>query len=362
MEIASRILIVDDIPQNIKVLGASLRKEGYEIEVALSGKEALEWVSEKPFDLILLDIMMPEMDGFEVCKKLKAMPEASKIPVIFLTAKYDSDSVIKGFNAGAVDYLTKPFASEELMMRVKTHLTLRQRTQELERLNMSKDKFFSIIAHDLVNPFHSLLGLSDVLAQNYDNYTNDERKTIIEYIRQGAQNGYKLLSELLEWSRENLQKSALKLKPFSLADAVNEVIDSIRYAAQKKELQLIAHIAPDIVIMADYEVTKIIIRNLTNNAIKFTPSGGKITISAHRNTTMATIQIADTGIGIKPEVVSQLFKLDKSFTSKGTEGELGTGLGLVLCHDFIKTHGGDIWVKSEPGLGSTFYFTLPLDK
>jgi two-component system, sensor histidine kinase and response regulator len=360
MENAGRILIVDDIPQNIKVLGALLRKEGYEIEVALSGREALEWVVERPFDLILLDIMMPEMDGYEVCKQLKANSQTASIPVIFLTAKYDSDSVVRGFNVGAVDYLTKPFASEELIMRVRTHLTLRQRTMELERLNASKDKFFSIIAHDLVNPFHALLGLTDVISANYDNYSDTERKEMIKIIQKSAQTGYKLLSELLEWSRQNLQKSALKLRKFVLADAVFEVVESIKYAALKKEQKLTIAIDPGIIILADYEVTKIIIRNLTNNAIKFTPPHGSITIGAYKSTSMVTIQVADTGIGIRPEVANQLFKLDKSFTNKGTEGELGTGLGLVLCHDFVKTHGGDIWVKSEPNMGSTFYFTLPL--
>jgi two-component system, sensor histidine kinase and response regulator len=356
---SGRLLIVDDIPQNIKVLGALLRKEGFEIEVALSGQEAIEWTLEKEFDLILLDIMMPEMDGYETCRFIKDNPKTAHIPVIFLTAKYNSDSIIKGFEAGAVDYVTKPFASEELMARVKTHIDLKLRTQELEALNKSKDKFFSIIAHDLVNPFHSLLGLSEILSHNYHQYSDEERLVIIKSIHEGAENGYKLLSDLLDWSRQNLRKSSLKIESFNLQAAALEVINSVKFPAELKNIRLTVDASTQIMVLADLEVTKIILRNLTSNAIKFTPNGGSVQITAHSLANQATINVTDTGIGIKADIIPLLFSLEKSFTHRGTNGEVGTGLGLVLCHDFVKALGGHIWIESEPGKGSTFSFTLP---
>lgn len=360
MDPKGRILVVDDVPQNIKVLGALLRKEGYEIEVALSGPEALEWTSQKPFDLILLDIMMPEMDGYEVCQILKSKPPSAKIPVIFLTAKYDSESVVKGFQAGAVDYVSKPFAAEELLIRVKTHLDLQNRTRELESLNLAKDKFFSIIAHDLVSPFQALLGFTDVLVQNYDSFADEERKQLLERVHQGAYNGYKLLSGLLEWSKHNMQKTSLQIRNFTLAMVVNDVVDFVQNSASLKNISIAVEIEPDLQIKADAEVVKIIIRNLVMNAIKFTPHFGLISVGASTDNHMATIRVTDTGIGIKPDVIPHLFKIDKSFTNQGTDGEIGTGLGLVLCHDFVKAHGGKIWVESQPVLGTTFFFTMPL--
>jgi len=176
-----KVLIVDDVPKNIQLAGSILQKEGYHISFANNGETALNLTKTNDFDLILLDIMMPEMDGFEVCGQLKQKPETRDIPIIFLTAKTGTESTIKGFEIGAVDYVTKPFNEKELLARVRTHLELRDAQKNLREANATKDKFFSIIAHDLKNPFNALLGLSKLLLQNFDIF-DDDKKNILSRV------------------------------------------------------------------------------------------------------------------------------------------------------------------------------------
>ena len=171
------ILVVDDIVKNIQVIANVLYDQGFHVEFATNGEEALEWLKSQNFDLILLDVMMPGMDGFEVCEKIKEMPCCNETPIIFLTAKTDVDSIAKGFEAGAVDYITKPFNIKELLVRVNTHIKIQEQRKEMEELNHTKDKFFSIIAHDLKNPFNTILGFSQFLMQ-YDNVSQEKYKAV----------------------------------------------------------------------------------------------------------------------------------------------------------------------------------------
>jgi signal transduction histidine kinase len=356
----NKILIVDDVPQNIKVLGALLRQQGYAVEFALNGQEALNWMREDAFDIVLLDIMMPGMDGYEVCLHIKANPAWADVPVIFLTAKTDSDSIIKGLHAGAVDYISKPFNAEELLIRVNTHLTLVNQRRDLQELNLAHEKFFSILAHDLASPYHTLIGFTELLHRNYHTLSEDERLQYLELINEGAKNGHKLLSSLLEWARANMKKMSFNPQPVVLKNLVKTTAEFLQNSLNQKELNLQVFLQPDIEVMADTEMLKIILRNLINNAIKFTPFGGSITVNARSWLNMAEIEIADSGVGIDNSLLDHLFKIDKQVSSCGTQGETGAGLGLVLCKDFITSHKGKIWVKSTPGQGSSFFFTIPL--
>src|SRR4030043_1705809 len=163
------ILIVDDVPKNLQLLGTLLREIDCDITVAMNGQQALETVPKVSPDLILLDVVMPEMNGFEVCKKLKSLPKTKDIPVIFLTAKTETKDIVKGFELGAVDYITKPFIGSGLIARVNTHLSLRHTQEELRQANATKDKFFSLIAHDLRTPFAILIGFSEYLVGDFNN-------------------------------------------------------------------------------------------------------------------------------------------------------------------------------------------------
>jgi len=358
----NKILIVDDIPENIKVLGAILRRQGYEVEFALSGADALTWIKETSFDLILLDIMMPGMDGYEVCRQIKENPSWANIPVIFLTAKTDTDSVIKGLRIGAVDYILKPFNSDELLMRVNTHLTIVNQHRALEELSLAREKFFTILAHDLASPYHTLIGFTELLHRSFYDLTDEERIQYIELIHEGAKSGFKLLTGLLEWARANMRKVSFNPQPIAVKELFKTVGEFSMVMLRQKEINLQVLAPSDMTVFADAEMVKIILRNLINNAIKFTPMGGSITIAARVNMNMAEIEVRDSGLGMDDDTISNLFRLDKSVACQGTNGETGAGLGLILCKDFVISHRGKIWPKSVPGQGSSFFFTLPLSE
>ncbi|MCK5716916.1 MAG: response regulator, partial [Thiomargarita sp.] len=199
MKQASQILIVDDNPQNLQMLGTTLRVNGYTPLFAKNGLQVFQMLKIKRPDLILLDIMMPDMNGFEVCEKLKLDTHTKDIPVIFLSAQFETDKIIEGFKLGAVDYVTKPFNTAELLSRVNTHLKLRTTEEQLKQALFNKDKFFSIIAHDLGNLFNGLIGLSEILVEHEP--TQEETDKFLPMILQTSKKGHDLLFNLLEWSR-----------------------------------------------------------------------------------------------------------------------------------------------------------------
>ncbi|MBF0102644.1 MAG: hybrid sensor histidine kinase/response regulator [Desulfobacterales bacterium] len=361
------ILIVDDVPENIQVLASTLKKEGnYHLAFAQNGKIALSLVKKNPFDLILLDIMMPEMDGFEVCKLLKNDPLTCGIPIIFLTAKTEQESIVQGFELGAMDYVTKPFNTAELLARVKTHLSLKdtqdalkRSEQSLREANAAKDKFFSIIAHDLKNPFSTLLNSSKMLLTYFDTYNDDKKKKFIQLIKESSENTYKLLDNLLQWSRIQTGKVSCQLKPVDISVIAIDTMQLLSHSAETKGIKLQSVIHEKTIVYADTNMITLIFRNLIANAIKFTPTGGKVSMDSKTVEGFEEISIMDTGIGISEKDQEMLFRIDIHFSKPGTSNERGTGLGLILCKEFIQQHGGRIWVVSEPGKGSQFMFRLP---
>ncbi len=237
------------------------------------------------------------------------------------------------------------------------------RTAELQESNATKDKFFSIIAHDLRGPFNSMVGFIELLIENFDKYETSKQKEYINHINQSVQSSYKLLENLLLWSRA--QRKTIEFNPskenlFFLAE---EIIDISRQAAEKKSISLLNLIDKNIDINIDKNMIATTMRNLISNAIKFTPQKGKITLEARSisdegKQNDVEITVKDTGLGIAPERQAKLFKISENISTKGTEKETGTGLGLILCKEFVERHGGKIWVESEVGEGSKFIFTL----
>ena len=371
-----QILIVDDNPHNLQVLGNTLKESGYYPLFAKSAYQAFKLLKEKKPQLILLDIMMPEMDGFEVCQRLKANANTKNIPVIFLTAHIDKAKIIRGFQMGAVDYVTKPFNTEELITRIQTQLKLRiseellkQKIEELEVIrqelvstvtqlqeaNATKDKFFSIIAHDLSNLFTGLTGLSDLIVGHQQVVDNNSELLLL---RNCVNHGYDLLKNLLEWSR--LQADKIKAQPevMNIEFFIKTNIDLLSSQIASKNISLSVALETKTVLVDGY-MFNTIIRNLLTNAVKFTSQNGQIAINSHLQATAVEISIKDTGVGIAPQAIDKLFRIDVHHSTKGTAGESGTGLGLILCKEFVEKNNGTIWVESAEGQGSQFYIHLP---
>lgn len=356
------ILIVDDQPKNIQLLGSILKTESIEIEFATSGKEALEWLGSKTFDLVLLDIMMPEMDGFEVCRRIKERPETADVAVIFITAKTDIQSMVLGFETGAVDYLTKPFNKNELIARVRTHLTLRRQKKMLEENNALKDKIFSIIGHDLRNPVGNIKTYIDAfLISGLE--VSDNVKMLLKDISILSEQAFSLLENLLLWAKN--QSGRLTSKPVK-EDVTKIITNAILLSQNQASNKNISILKLPMNIMEAYfdpEQIAIVIRNLLWNAVKFTPNEGEIRVGIkkvdEKDKSFVRVEIADNGVGIDPEDQKKLFDPRYHITTYGTNNEKGSGLGLQLCREFIEMNGGSIGVNSEPGKGSTFFFTLP---
>jgi signal transduction histidine kinase len=379
------ILVVDDQPINLKVI-ASVLSADYSLSIANNGINALKMLEKGLPDLILLDIMMPEMDGYEVCRRIKANEKTKDIPIIFLTAKTDINDIIRGFDVGAVDYITKPFNPTEMKVRVVNHLNLYHAKKEielmyqkllmsqealenankqLEQTNKEKDKFFSIIAHDLKSPFNGIIGLSEMLRDDARILDTD---SIIKYaglIHSSTKQTFDLLKNLLEWARMQQGRIPFNPKTFSLSSFINHEIKGLENVAGQKNIELINGLRENIRLTADENMVRTVLRNLISNAIKFTPKNGKIKIDAKSDNDFIEIAVSDTGVGMTKETIGKLFKIETSFSKKGTENETGTGLGLLLCKEFVEKHGGNIWAESDhdsnlEGKGSTFYFTLPV--
>jgi signal transduction histidine kinase len=360
MEIAKKplILIVDDTPKNVQVLSSILHEKGYNICVSTSGIQALELISTESPDLILLDIQMPVMDGFEISKVLKANPKTKDIPIIFLTAVIEPEKILKGFELGAVDYITKPFNIPELAARVATHVEIKKSREQLIELNATKDKFFSIISHDLRNPFSAILSSSELLLKYIDNNEPQKIQKFATNIHSSVSLVNKLLANLIDWASIQTGKLIPKIEKHNLKIIADELWLLNNEIAQSKNITLQNNVISDIYINCDIDMTKTVLRNLLSNAIKFTNNNGNISIGYVEYESEVEVHISDNGVGIEPGNIPYLFLIEKNISTPGTNNERGTGLGLLLCKELIEKQGGKIWVESEVGQGSTFKFTL----
>lgn len=367
------ILVVDDNPTNLQVLLESLKRTGLKILVARTGESAIQQAEYGKPDLILLDVMMPGIDGFETCRRFKTLEAFKDIPIIFMTALTDTTDKLKGFQAGGVDYVTKPLQHEEVLARVVTHLTIRRLQQELRQqhallqeqhaqlqaLNASKDKFFSIISHDLRSPLSAVLVGLRLLTDTESRLTDNEKNELIRDSHRTVEQLYNLLDNLLVWSR--LQRGLMEYapQPLDLRPLFERNATLFAANAEQKQIAIRQTVAEPVIAFADSHMIDAIIRNLISNALKFTEARGAITLSARQNDQRVEMAVADTGIGMDAETVAKLFRLDVRYNQLGTAGEKGTGLGLNVCKEFAEKNGGSIAVESVVGAGTTFRVTLP---
>ena len=362
------ILIVDDVISNVLLLKVLLGKEKYNILTASGGREAIEITVNQQPDLILLDVMMPEMTGFEVAAHLKDNTKTANIPIIFLTALNSTEDIVKGFQAGANDFITKPFNKEELLVRVKHQISLvaakrliLEKTEELRRTIVGRDKLYSVIAHDLRSPLASIKMVLNMLVLTLSKESlGSEMYQMLEMANHSTEDVFSLLDNLLKWTKSQVGKLNVVYMDFDINEVINGVIEIFSLVSASKNIKLVHTSNSPVMVHGDIDMLKTILRNLLSNALKFSYENSQILIDTSISDGMAVISVKDSGKGMSKEDQGRLLKTETHFSSYGTNNEEGSGLGLLLCQDFANKNGGRLWFDSEEGKGSTFYFSVPL--
>ena len=364
-----KILIVDDVMSNVLLLKILLTNEKFQVCTANCGKTCIEQAKAEHPDLILLDVMMPDINGFDTAVIMKKDPELADIPVIFLTALNTPQDLVHGFQVGASDFLTKPFNKEELVMRVMQQISLvaakriiEQQNKELKATLSNRDKMYSVIAHDLRSPMASIRMVLNLVVQSASVETvGPELYALLDQANKESEEVHDLLDNLLKWTKSQTGRLNVVLQDLDLKDIVPGVVEIFEIIAQTKRIKLDLQPASEpLVVHADNDMLKTVVRNFLSNAIKFSPEDSTIEIIMSREGENAKVSVRDHGVGIAADRLESIFH--KGETTYGTGGEEGSGLGLQLCQDFAKKNGGDCTVESVEGEGSTFSVLIPLKK
>jgi two-component system sensor histidine kinase/response regulator len=364
-----KILIVDDVVSNVLLLKILLTNEKFQVCTANCGNACIEQAKKEHPDLILLDVMMPDISGFDTAVILKKDPETKDIPIIFLTALNTPADLVKGFQVGANDFLTKPFNKEELVMRVVQQISLVaakriiiQQNEELKRTISNRDKMYSVIAHDLRSPMASIrMVLNLAVSVVSPDTVGEEIYNLLDKANRESEETHDLLDNLLKWTKSQTGRLNVVYQDMDLNEVVPGVVDIFITIAEMKKVKL--QFIPNndkFEVHADNDMIKTVIRNFISNAIKFSREDSSIEVFITRQDDFAKISIRDHGVGIAPERLDTLFHGGE--TTYGTGGEEGSGLGLQLCADFARKNGGDVMVESTLGEGSTFSCLIPLKK
>lgn len=360
------ILVVDDQPKNLQ-LAAFVLKPYYELVLVNNGEAAIKTAAERLPDLILLDIMMPGMSGYEVCEALKRNPLVAEIPVIFLTAKIAEEDLIKAYDVGGVDYVTKPFRAKELLLRISTQITLIDSLQKIKRyndylkiLNENKDKIFSAVAHDLKGTSGQITSLIDILLEQLTATLGDsELGKPLAMLKESSSRNFDLVNDLFSWSKSQFEKISPSFEEINLSEMLDKIVSQQHQSLVKKNIRLTKDIKAEECILTDRGSVEFVCRNLLSNAIKFVHEGGEIKFSFFKQDIYDVVEIKDDGIGMSPLQLEQLTKGEVGRSQRGTEGEKGHGLGFRLSRDFMQKIGGFLRATSEPGKGTLIQLWIP---
>ena len=358
-----KILIVDDESTHLEIIVDVLEEEGsvHRILQAFNGEVAFTIAEKEVPDLIITDWDMPQMDGIQLLYHLKSSEKTKDIPVIMCTGVMtSSENLETALNAGAVDYIRKPVDRIELVARTRANLRLSENYKKIKRMNQTKNKFFSIISHDVKSPLNSLLSFTQLISNHVNHLSREEIRKMACDLGESVKNVNALLENLLEWS--NTQSDVLDFTPESinLTTILETNKELLEDQARKKHITIENKVIEDLMIKAHYHSLCAVVRNLISNAIKFTYEHGKITLDAIKEKDAIVVSVADTGVGISQEVLENIFQLKVQHITEGTANEKGTGLGLKLCQELIEKMKGQIWVESEIGKGSIFRFSIPV--
>ena len=365
-----KILIVDDVMSNVLLLKVLLTNEKFAIATASNGRQALEQVEKENPDLVLLDVMMPDMSGFEVAQHLKSNPNTADIPIIFLTALNSTADIVKGFQVGANDFISKPFNKEELIIRVTHQISLvaakrliLSKTEELQRTIAGRDKLYSVIAHDLRSPMGSIKMVLNMLILNLPSEKiGAEMYELLTMANQTTEDVFSLLDNLLKWTKSQVGKLNVVYQDVDLVEVTDGVIEIFSMVASLKKIRIREMKPEKMMVNADIDMLKTVVRNLLSNAIKFSKENSEVLVKMEEVDGMAVVSVQDYGCGISEEGQKKLLHTDTHFSTFGTNNEEGSGLGLLLCKDFVVKNGGKLWFTSKEGEGSIFSFSIPVKK
>jgi signal transduction histidine kinase len=351
-----KILIVDDDRLNLRILTGILRPDGYTLAEADSGERALEVYAQFRPDLVLLDVMLPGLNGFETCRTLCKTYGNETAPVIFITAKSESDDVVEGLTAGGIDYLPKPFRPKEALARIRTHMHNRllveqQRllVDQLNKADAAKNRFLGMAAHDLRNPLASIRALSEFLQDGTVGPISAEQLDLIKTIHTASQQMLDLVNELLDVATIESGEMKMTLEPHNLAEIIDKSVYLTNIEAEKKKTRITFENAlPPILVKLDAGKMKQVIDNLLSNAVKYSPPGSHITVHLAADDNGCGFAVRDQGPGIPDNERDKLFKDFGRLSARPTGGEKSVGLGLAICRKIVEAHGGTITAENLP--------------
>jgi two-component system sensor histidine kinase/response regulator len=351
------ILIVDDQEANLRVLAPLLTALGYDVIPASSGAQALDRLKARVPDLVLLDVLMPGMDGLEVCRQMRSDPRLAELPIIFVSAADDTNLIVSALEAGGVDYVTKPFQKAELVSRVRTHLALKQARDRARHLAEDKDELLGILAHDLKNHIAGINLQAELLAEDAISLPGIRKP--VEGIRAASSRLLAFVREFL--SNQHAERLVLKPQPMDLRGPVREAVERHRPAAAAKQIALRVDEMPDpLPVQADSEALAQVLDNLLSNAIKFSPADSTVTVVVQAGPVEFTsVTVADQGPGFTAEDRERMFRRYGRLSARPTGGEVSTGLGLSIIQRLVQGMHGRITVESTPGAGAEFRIMLP---
>ena len=351
----ARIIIVDDLPDHVTFAGTLLRGEGYRVSAATSGAEALRFLAGHRPDLIVLDIKMDDMDGLEVCRRIKSAPETREIPVIFVTAETDSAVITEGFAAGCCDYVSKPFVRAEYLARIAAHLSIARHAQELAAAYDELNLFCSAVSHDLKSPLSVIRLLLGTLESELDGKLSGEAEKIIEMLDDKAAHLTEMIGRLLEFSRMcNIRPAFEQL---DLNAVFNEIFGELRLLEPERRITLLCGTLP--AVWGDPVLVCMLLKNVLTNAFKFTRvrQNALITVGAFEENGYTVISVRDNGAGFDMQYADRLFGIFQRLHP--TEAFEGTGVGLAMVDRIMKRHGGRVHMEGEVDRGAEIFLYFP---
>ncbi len=371
------MLVVDDIAANVRLLGRILRNAGHEVSTAQSGQEALEKVLSDPPDIVLLDVMMPGMDGFEVCRRLRANPQTSTLQIVMVTALQETEDRVRALEEGADDFLSKPVDSTEVIARVRSLLRVKRGRDELERAynelagthselkraEALRDDLAAMLVHDLRTPLTTLLGPLEMLETQSLGTLNETQREIVAMSSRSGHRLLHLINDLLDTSKMEDGSMTLRTRENDITKIAGEALEQVVLIYNEDRPRIAFEYSNDLpLVQVDADLMRRVLINLLNNALKFTPSNGSIVLGAKSEGSEIVVWVKDSGEGVPLEDQQRIFEKFGQVESRKAGRKMSTGLGLTFCKLAVEAHGGAIWLESEVGIGSTFFFSIPFSQ